>query len=182
MADTITECDLELLHATMETTIAAAFPALQRVTFDEMDRQDMPLPCCILDCAEMDENSDAPDNGTEQQALLARYEARFVIGMRTPSAKQEARKLATAFAAFLRKQLRWPPAKCGPARVIGCYRDDFDPRLDQYEVWRVEWTHALDFGTSVWSGAGVVPTKLFLGFAPDIGIGHVPDYVQVTGQ
>jgi hypothetical protein len=180
MANTLTECDLDALHATMESTIAAAFPALKRVSFDEIDRENVPVPCCFLDCADMDADMDAHDPGTEQQAMTARYEARFVVGMRTPRAKQEARKLATAFAAFLRKQLRWPPAKSGPAHVIGCYRDDFHPVLDQYEVWRVEWTHVLHFGQSVWAGDGPQITEVFLGIAPEIGIPHVDDYVQVA--
>jgi hypothetical protein len=179
MADTITECDLDALHAAMETAIATAFPALKRVSFDEIDRNDVPVPCCFLDCADMDSDPDAFDPGTEQQALLARYEARFVVGMRTPRAKQEARKLATAFAAFLRQQLRWPPAKSGPAKVLGCYRDDFHPILDQYEVWRVEWTHILHFGQSVWAGEGPQITGVFVGVSPDIGVPHVADYDQV---
>jgi hypothetical protein len=163
MANTITECDLDLLFSTMEAAISAAFPALQRVTFDELERENMPLPCCLLDCAEMDHDGDARDPGTEQQALTARFEARFVIGFRTLHAKMEARKMATAFAAFLRRQEHWPPARSGPAEVIGCYRDDFDPRLDQFEVWRVEWTHVLHFGASVWAGEGVLPTTVFAG-------------------
>lgn len=181
MADTITECDLTLLFRTMETTIAAAFPAFQLVAFDNEERERLDLPCCLLDCAEMDSDNDAADPGTEQQAMTARFEARLVLGFRTPHAKLEARLVATAFAAFLRKQLRWSPARSGPARVIGCYRDEFDPRLDQYEVWRVEWTHVLHFGKSVWEGEGIVPSRVFLGLSPEIGLENIDKYTQVAG-
>ena len=179
MADTITECDLELLFATMESTIAAAFPALQRVKFDEPDRDNLPTPCCMLDCDQMD--SGAMDPGTEQAAMTARFAARFIIGFRTPKAKLEAAKMAGAFAAFLRKQLRWPPAKSGAVDAISCYRDEFDPRLDQFEVWCVEWTHVLHFGQSVWEADGITPSQVFLGFVPEVGAGNEPKYIEITG-
>ncbi len=175
MANAITECDLGLLHQVMTDEIKAAFPALQTVEFYSLERKDLPLPACLLEMCEM-EADNREDPGTEQQAVTARFEARFIIGFRTPQAKLEVRKLAGAFAAFLRKQLRFLPAKSGPAEVIGCYPDDFDPKLDEYEVWRVEWSHVLHLGSSVWTNDGTIPEIVLVSYSPEIGIGNEDKY------
>jgi hypothetical protein len=177
-----TELDMEALQDAMVATIQAAFPALQTVEFDreETNRAELPVPACLLEWGDLDGFAD-PDPGTEQQAMTARFEARFVVGFRTPQAKLETRKLALAFAAFLRRQSRWPGAVTGPAMVMGCHRDDFHAELDQFEVWRVEWSHVVHLGASVWTGEGVTPTRIYLGSAPDVGVGNEASYVQVAG-
>jgi hypothetical protein len=57
----------------------------------------------------------------------------------------------------------------GPAQVIGCYQDDFNSELDQYEVWRVEWTQEMHFGSTIWTDDGDVPNEIRVAFSPDIG-------------
>jgi hypothetical protein len=127
------------------------------------------------------EAAEAQDPGTEQIALVARFEARFILGFRTHEAQLEARKLAGAFAAYLRKHPRWPGVVTGPAEVIGCYRDEFDPELDQFEVWRVEWAHVIHLGgESVWAPEGITPTTVYLGVTPDIGPENLDKYVQIS--
>lgn len=181
MADANTELNVEALEAAMVSAIQAEFPALQVVQFDreEEDRVELPVPACLLEWGDLDAFAD-PDPGTEQQAMTARFEARFIMGFKTEKAKRETRKLAMAFAAYLRKKSRWPGAVTGPAVVISCRRDSFHPALDQFEVWAVEWSHVIHLGASVWSGEGVTPTTIFLGGAPNIGTGHAADYVQVA--
>lgn len=190
MANAVTSCDLAALHTAITAAISAAYPALQTVEFyraqnEGSERLTLPIPACLLEMVEADEFSN-PDPGSEQQALMVRFEARFVVGFRVASAKLAVRELATAFAAFIRAQGRWKDAngvgiggQGGACKVIGCYPDDFDPVLDQFEVWRVEWQQQLWFGNSVWSGEGVAPTTVFIGYAPDIGTGHEEDYKQV---
>jgi hypothetical protein len=179
MANAVDPCDLDALHQAITNTIAAAFPDLKTVEFYRLDREELPLPACLLDLVEMEH--DHFDPGSEQAQLLVRFEARFVLGFRKQSAKLEVRKLAAAFAALLRKTLRWPGVKGqGAIRLIGCFPDDFEPVLDQFEVWRVEWQQPLWFGESVWKDIGTTPSTVFLGIAPEIGIPHVDDYVQVA--
>lgn len=185
MADTLTEIDLDALQDAIEADIKAAFPDLKTVEFYGETRSDMPLPACQLDLSEW-ENYE-PDPGTEQQPVLIRFEARFIIkGVRTKASKRAIRKLAAAFSAFL-YQRRWSDAAnlgkkivTGEAKLKSAYRDQFDPQLDQFEVWCVEWEQQVNLGASVWDGAGAAPTKLFIGITPDIGTGHENDYFEVT--
>lgn len=182
MANANTEVCIIKLHEVMLDTIKAQFPALQTVeAYREEDDRTTPVvtPACLLEMDEM-ETADGLDPGTEQIALTARFAARFILGMRTKDVKLQTRKLAGAFAAYLRKNPRWPGVVTSPAEVIGCYPDAFDPRLDQFEVWRVEWAHVLHIGDSVWKPEGLAPTTVFLGMAPDIGAGNEDKYVQVA--
>lgn len=180
MANAKTEVCLVELHAVMLKTIKAAFPALQDVVaYREEDDRTTPLtaPACLLEMDDELEPGDAPDPGTEQIALTCTFSARFVVGFRTENAKIEARKLATRFAAHLRKHPRWPGVVTGPAEVKGCYRDDSDGRFDQFVVWRVEWAHVLHFGETVWEPEGLTPTQVFSRLVVD---GDAADPEQVA--
>jgi len=48
-------------------------------------------------------------------------------------------------------------------------------------VREIRWRQKLRLGESLWDGTGITPSKVFLGIAPDIGLGHEPDYVEVSG-
>lgn len=172
-----THIDLGDLQATITAAVQAKFPGLATVEFYRDDRTELAVPACLLDLPEF-EGAPAIDPGTGQLAVMARFEAEFIIGFRTPAAKLSACKLAAAFAAFLHAG-RWPGGLTGPAEGIHAYKSDFKPQLDQYEVWCVEWHQAVHLGNSVWTDEGITPTTVFLGVSPDIGIGHVADYKQI---
>lgn len=181
MANANTVTTLEAVHAGIVSAIAAQFPALQTVEAYRLDRKSLPVPACLIELTEMDAVNDE-DPGTEQQAVMARFEATLVIGFRQGlnNPKMEIRKLAAALGAFVRAQ-RWG-CPIGPAELIGIYQDDFDPDLDQYEVWRVEWQQVIHLGESVWVpyDEGETPNQVFLGITPKIGPGHIDDYFEVT--
>lgn len=179
MADAQTQVDLFDLHESMLNAIKEAFPVLQTVECYRDDRTTkVTMPAALLELTEM-EADPAQDPGTEQLAVTARFELRFILGFRSRESKLQARALSAAFAAHLRKNPRWPGIPSGPAEVIGCYRDEFDPELDQYEVWRVEWAHTLHLGDSTWDPEGITPTTVTLirdnGEPPS-----ADDYFQVT--
>lgn len=44
----------------------------------------------------------------------------------------------------------------------------------------VRWMQTIRLGDSVWDSDDVVPTEVWLGFAPEIGIPHIEDYFQVA--
>ncbi len=177
MADAQTEVDLELLHTVMRDTIAAAFPSLQTVEFYREDREELTIPACLLEMEEMEPGDIDP--GTDQACMSVRFCAYFVVGFRTPQSKLEVRKLAGAFLAFLRQQLRWPGVVTGPVQIVGAWPDSFHPHLDQYEVYKVEWNHLMHFGTSVWDGDGFVPETILFAYSPDIGIPHKDEYEEL---
>jgi hypothetical protein len=62
--------------------------------------------------------------------------------------------------------------------VIG--PDAFDPAFDKFEVWAVEWDQQIDLGENVWSGEGITPDKVLIGFSPDIGPGQEAEYSELS--
>ena len=131
------------------------------------------LSVLLLELSELEAISD-DDPGTEQLAVMAKFEAELVIGFRTPEAKQSIRLLAASLAAWLRMR-RWtnysgttPKLPTGEALVIGAYQDDFNiygrdssKGLEQYEIWRVEWQQRINLGKTIWTNEGTVPTDVF---------------------
>lgn len=178
-----TEVDLATVHDAIVADIAAAFPGLRTVEFYREDRKSLPMPACLLELSELEAIME-DDPGTEQLAVMAKFEAELVIGFRTPQAKQSIRLLAAALSAWLRNR-RWTnysgtTAKLptGEAQVIGAYHDDFniigrdsDKGLPQYEVWRVEWQQRIHLGRTVWTDEGETPsdplTRAIVNGVPD---------------
>ncbi len=192
-----TNIDLGVLHDAIVADIKAQFPQLVTVEFYREDRQDLPKPACLLELTELEADPDN-DPGTEQLAVMAKFEAELVIGWRDVDgvkAKQSIRVLAAAFAAWLRMR-RWTnpadPAKklpTGEAQVIGAYKDDFavmgrqrDQELSQFEIWRVEWQQRIHLGNTIWTDEGATPSEVFVSSPPEIGIGNEDDYTQVYPQ
>ncbi|WP_290876939.1 hypothetical protein [Aquabacterium sp.] len=182
MAHPIIETDIPGLYAAIVAAISAQFPELQTVEFDrdDSDRTSLPVPACLLELTEF-EAAPELDPGTDQLAVMARFEAELVLGFRTPAVKRSARVLAAALCAFMHKQRHWPNGKAGAIEVLGAWPSQFKPDLDQYEVWRVEWRQPLNLGADIWAGeaGGVVPQTILFGYTPDIGIGHEQDYTPV---
>ena len=175
MANANTEVTLDQVHAGIVDAIRAQFPDLKTVEAYRLDRKNLPTPACLVELTEMDAAMDI-DPGTEQLAVMARFEARFVIGFRqgARNPKLEVRKLAAAFAAFARLK-RWG-CPIGPAEVIGAYQDDFDPELDQFECWRVEWQQVIHLGEGIWKDEGATPEPFF-SWSPQIGSAHEGAYL-----
>ena len=193
--DRLTGTDLAAMHQAIVETSAAAFPGVH-FEFYRQDRKNLPFGTgaadqppkayALLELSEMEPGDSDP--GTEQQAVAVRFEAEIVIKSLQDNARLLIRVLAGSYAAFLRRQLRWPGVLNGPIRAVGCYKDDFSPELDQFEVWRVEWTQ------DVWLGAGVpwvppagdielaeVPQQVLYSFVPLVGVPYEPEYRDIAG-
>lgn len=173
--DANTVVDLTKLHQAIVSDIAAAFPSLATVEFYREERTNLPVPACILELTELEALGD-DDPGTEQLAVLAKFEASLIISFRSPTARLSVRLLAAALSAWLRHQ-RWTdpdnPTKklpTGAAQVIGAFPDDFravgmarEQDLPQFEIWRVEWQQIVHLGASVWlpDGSEIVPGEVY---------------------
>ena len=126
------------------------------------------------------------DPGTEQLAVNAKFEAELIISFRDSNPKLAIRKLAAAFAAWLRLRKWTNPADpsrklpTAPARVVGAYADDFSARREQFEVFRVEWQQVIHLGNTVWTNEGQTPSDVSSAFAPDIGSGNEDAYDKVS--
>lgn len=174
---------------TVVSAIKAAFPDFVTVEFDreEDDRDPLEaadLPAILLDVTEFEHEHD-DDRGNGLLAMRARVEARVIIGYRTTKAKTAARTAAGTMAAWLRlKRFKSDTCWTEPAQVIGAYRDDFQPGMDRYVVWRVEWVQVLQLGTDIYAGDfdGVTPGNPSFSFSPDIGAGHEDAYTPLIPQ
>lgn len=177
--------DIAALHSAITTASAAAFPGVHFEFYRE-DRDQLPAmggpgeptACCLLELVEMDPGDSDP--GTEQVDVLAKFEAQFVIGFRTPNAKVAIRALAARYAAHLRRQGRWPGVISGPMNAIQCFKDDFSPELDKYEVWTVSWVQVLRLGVGVWTNEGITPAIILASFVPAIGLGNEGEYTLIA--
>lgn len=63
-----------------------------------------------------------------------------------------------------------------PAVFGSAERDEFDPRMDDYLVWRISFTQAAAFGADPFAQTGAPLKEVWLGTAPDTGRAHVDDY------
>lgn len=170
---------LDALHEGILGAIRQRFPQLATVEAYRQLRGTLPVPACLVELAEL-EATDELDPGTGQLAMMARFEARLVIGFRQGGLNPglEIRKLTAALATFVHQQ-RWG-LPVGAADVLGCWPDDFDPGLEQFECWRVEWQQVIHLGETAWPAeSGTVPQPL-VAWAPEVGAQHEPTYQPAT--
>jgi len=139
MADIDTALDIDLMHAQIVAQISAAFPAFKTVEFYRDDEtESFPTPAILLEISE-GEPDPSNDAGTGQLPAYLRFEARIIMGVRTPSVKLAVRKAAFALAAWIHDKSWGNGVNADPCRVIAIGTDEFDPRLEKWAVWRVEW-------------------------------------------
>jgi hypothetical protein len=182
MTDVNTDLDLNALHDAIVADVRAKFPDIPTVEFYRTEeRRSVPCPAILLDLCEMEPEPEY-DVGTGQLAVTARFEAQIIIGFKTPDVKRAIRTLAGSFAAWLRLR-RWSGiVGQDAAQVVSCRPDEFDPRLDEYEVWCVEWTQVLYLGENAWADTSAPLTlddHVMIGYAPNVGPPNVDKYTKI---
>jgi hypothetical protein len=55
------------------------------------------------------------------------------------------------------------------ASLVGIFEDSFNPDLDGFLVWKVEFDIPIKIGENVWDGTGITPTQVLVAFGEDIG-------------
>jgi hypothetical protein len=171
-----TEIDLDALHDAVVAAIVAGMPAVASVQSYPSERTALNLPAILVDLEDMEAAPDA-DPGTEQLAVLTRWRARLILGFRTADVYRQVRKGAGQLAHLVHLN-RWG-MPVGPARVTIVGPDPFDPDLDQYEAWVVEWEQVVHLGASVWGDEGIVPQTVYLGLEPETGLENIDKYIQI---
>ena len=165
---TIPAVDIAELHEAILTAITGKFPLLAQVIHYPRQFEKVTTPACWVDLEQME--TVAPDPGTEQTRLQLRWSAIVIVGgLRKDGAGLEprlsVRVLAAAVAHFINRQ-RWGVAGCGPAKVQLVMPDAFDPRLDNYECWRIEWTQEVMVGDDIWNLVGTIPSEIWSADTP----------------
>lgn len=175
MADNL---DLDALHEAILDKIREKFPDLLTVEDYDADRKKLTVPAVLLELVDMEASPD-DDGGSGQLPVVSKWAARVVFGFEQENVKREVRKLAGALGVFVHKNRWGQPVSPATVTIIG--PDAFDPDFDRFEVWAVEWDQKLDLGENVWTGEGVTPDVVKIGFAPDIGPGHEAEYSDLPG-
>lgn len=178
--DDIPTLSLDDMQAAITEAVKAQFPAFKTVEFDRDDEdENFPAPACLMEFIEA-EPAPTNDGGSGQWPAHARFDARILLPARK-TAKAEVKKAAVAFATWINLK-RFPGIYADPCQVITCEPDEFSPQVERFRVWRVEWVMPVFFGNSVWNGDGTpLPTKVFVGLAPNVGAEFIDDYIEVTG-
>lgn len=135
------------------------------------------LPGVFIELVEV---SPADNRGTGQLDLTARFAAHVVFDQTTPAAELEAWSLAVSCALAIHEQGRFGQP-VGEAHIVHVGLEQFKPELLGFVARTVEWSHDFRVGSSVWESGGILPTEVYLGYAPEIGPGHEPDYHPVEG-
>lgn len=184
MANANTEITIEGVHDAIIESIRNKFPSLVTVEAYLLDRQNLSAPACLLELSELEATADAADPGTEQTAVTARFSVLLAIGFRQGryNPKMEIRKLAASMLDFLRLQRFGLPI--GPAQIVGAYPDSFDPDLDQYECWRIDFANVLHLGKSIWTDDenAVVPSPSMRGGPENTDPGEYEPMAQGGGE
>lgn len=182
--------DLLALYAAIEHEFKTRYPMLQTVEFhrgtDGADRLEIPVPALLLEDETMEPNQEA-NAGDETTDTTFSFSAYLILSnVRNPQVRKEIRVLAADMVSFI-NQRRWKDAtgkviQTDPATVTVAERDNFDPSLDKYEVWRIDWQQAMTLGVSVWKSDDIPPGTIYIGFAPEIGLAHKADYTKLGGD
>ena len=157
---------LEALYAAIEQVLRERLPEAQLIGFWPGVPEN--TPAVSLEMAEL---LPERDPGTGESALLCRLQARIMV---PPGADRQAVSIACGIVRTLREQT-WN-LYLEPARFVRSAVDGSREELKSLRVWLVEWTQSLRLGDPEWAWEDQPPGSLMLGFDPQTGPGHEPDY------
>ena len=126
------------------------------------------------------------DMGTEQWHASLRFVAYVFVSYLDEAPQLKVRRLGAQLAAFVYGNRFGCPV--GPAKIIVGSPDAMDMpgrtgrdgEAEDYEVWRLEWSHEAFIGEGIWTNDGEVPLEVWTSFAPQIGPDHADDYALQT--
>lgn len=157
--------------------LALQFPTFKTVAAEDESRKVLETPAIILQLSDLEPDPDREPH-TGQFPVLARFEARVVLGHRTPQVRREVVKAAGAIATFVHNNrfgIAW-----GAAEVGAVEPDEFSPIVDAFDIWRIEWVHSTLLGDSYFVDDGVTPTQVLSSFDPRIGVPNENEYVAAS--
>ncbi len=166
--------DLGAALDTVIATLQSQFNDFKTVAAEDENRRKLEVPAIIVQMSELEPDLDM-DPHTGQFPCLVRFEARVVLGHRTPKVRREVIRAAGALAAFIHNNRLGVP--WGAARILSVEPDEFEPKADQFDIWRLEWVHSADIGDSYFVDEGATPNQVLTAWSPDIGPDHEGGYI-----
>jgi hypothetical protein len=176
MAGTDQGTDIDALHQGILNSLASQFPQLHTIQDYPDDRRRIQSPAVLLELTEFTPVTD-DQSGTEQMVVDALFELRYIVGFRGENQGRLIRRNVAAMAQFIHHQRWGHPVQ--PAQVSVCEPDEFSPDLDQYLVWRIEFSHQIFLGKSVFVDDSVRPDEVYVGVDPYTGPDWEHRYTRV---
>lgn len=153
---------LDHLYAAIEQHIADTISGLKYVGTMPDLRERVDVPAVVIELTELEPGV---DQGTGETALIARFEARVIVGSEREQCQQQAAFAAAQIAILLRTQT-WG-LEVGQAEFVRCAQDWTRPELDGYAVWVVEWTQPIWLGAQEWPWPNQPPGTVVFQVGPD---------------
>ncbi len=168
--------DLGAALDTVVANIAAKFDTFKTIAAEDEKRDRIELPAILVQVSELEP---LPDNDphTGQFPCLVRFEARVIMGQRSPTVRREVLMAAGALATHVhnnRLDVAW-----GAATLLSVEPDEFAPKADKFDIWLVEWVHQTCIGDSYYVDDGITPTQVLTSWAPDVGAGNAGEYEEL---
>lgn len=161
------------LHHAIVGELTSKIEGIETSGFYPKIREAIKAPAIFVDMTSLEPGQDP---GTGEVAYIARFEARCMVGT-SDEANLQVRELAAEAGRIIYKNSFGVHVK--PADLLTIGNDGFNPELDAYEVWLVEWEHEIHVGESIWTNEGVCPQEIYVGFAPCIGEEYEEEYTLV---
>lgn len=197
MSETYTDetgINLSALHTAIQTALRAAFPttgtgAVPTVAHYTRPTKTFATPAIFFELTGIDPQSDGDDSGSEQFNATLSFSTYVCCSYRAESAKLSVRELVAAVI-----EETWDNSWGLPvsgAEIVTAQPDQFSVEpggtgsgtSQAYEVWRIDWAQDVKLGASIWAtDPETIPSAVFCGWAPNVGIEHEPDYDQVIPE
>lgn len=147
-------------------TISAERPARQQ--------RSLKLPAVYLEVADFVSMQEA---GDARLLTDVRWQAHCLVDPNGARAELYLRAFCARVAVALH-EIRRPVAGHGHIRLVQAGEDPFQPRVEGYLTWAVEF--GIEIALGELEPPGTRPTTIMLGQAPAIGTGHADDYEQIA--
>jgi hypothetical protein len=197
MSETYTDetgINITALHDAIQTYLRAAFPSTGIGAVPTIEHYTRPAktfatPAIFFELTGIDPQSDGDDSGSEQFNASLSFSTYVCCSYRAESAKLVVRELVAKLIEEIWDN-SWSLPVSG-AEIITAQPDQFSVEpggtgigtSQAFEVWRIDWTQDVKLGASVWAtDPETIPTNVFCGWDPKIGIDHVADYDQVIPE
>lgn len=119
------------------------------------------------------------DNGSGEMELQLSVTVLVAVSTQEANSELLVRELATVLIANIHKSRLASGAGYKPARVTRSAASEFEPHLDGFSVWAVEFEQSIVIGKQLITAIEFTPGKVYGGVAPNIGADHVNDYTLI---
>lgn len=144
----------------------------------EIQRVSLNVPCVLIDFDATERWREAGTGEWDCDAAYVAYVATSLLEGQDGLATVQAVALAIA---GQRWGLQNPDGRISGARITRVHNRYTIPADDAgVQIHSVHWLQPLRLGAPVVDGAEVRPVEIWLGQAPEIGIGHAPDYERIA--